>query len=58
MVDLAREGLEARALGEERFLEPLYGRIRGRTNPARTMLTALENGAPIEELITRYAKIS
>ena len=58
VVDLAREGLEARALGEERFLEPLYGRIRGRTNPARTMLTALENGAPIEELITRYAKIS
>ena len=58
VVDLAREGLEERQYGEARFLEPLYERIRGRTNPARTMLTALEHGAAVEDFIRQYAKIS
>ena len=58
VTDLAREGLVSRKYGEERFLEPLYGRILNHTNPARTMMDALENGAPIEEFITEYAKIS
>ena len=58
VVNLARDGLRERGSGEERYLEPLYDRIRNRTNPALTMLTALENGAPVEEFITKYAKIS
>ncbi len=34
MLDLAREGLVKRGKGEERYLEPLYGRIKRRSSPA------------------------
>lgn len=56
-VDIAHGALKARALGEERFLEPLYDRINGRTNPAKTMLTRLSNGEDIGEVILEYGKL-
>ncbi len=57
VVDLAKEGLLERGNGEERFLAPLYERVRSRTNPALTMLTKLEAGTPMEDVIRQYARI-
>ena len=55
VVDLAKEGLEQRDLGEVKYLEPLYGRINKKTNPAKYMLQKLKAGAKIEELIKEYS---
>ena len=55
IIDLAKEGLQQRRLGEEKFLEPLYERIEKRTNPAKQMLNKLETGKTLEEIIREYA---
>lgn len=54
IVDLASDGLNTRGLDEEKFLEPLYERIRGRTNPSKNIIDSLKANKTIEELIKEY----
>lgn len=55
VLDLCRDGLVERNLGEEVFLKPLYERIEKRTNPAKAMLESLKNGESIENIIRSYS---
>ncbi|MCD8356443.1 MAG: glutamylcysteine synthetase [Clostridia bacterium] len=57
VVNLARDGLRMRGLGEEVFLAPLYERLKKRTNPAKHMLDQLEQGVSLEEMILAYGKL-
>lgn len=57
ILDLCREGLKDRGLGEEAYLEPLYKRTENRTNPAKEMLCRLQNGESMETIIKRFAKL-
>ena len=57
VVELAEDGLKKRGKGEEIYLEPLYSRIRDRQNPARQMLTARNNGVPLEDIIQSFSKL-
>lgn len=57
IVDLAAEGLRKREYGEETLLEPLYERIRKRTNPSLYVLEAREQGVPLETIIREYAQM-
>lgn len=54
VLDLCREGLAERGNGEEKYLDPLYERVKNRTNPAKTMLSRLKNGESINDLIKSY----
>ncbi len=56
VVNLSAEGLISRGKGEEIYLKPLYERIENRTNPAKHMLTELEAGAALEDIIREYGK--
>lgn len=56
VVDLAYDGLVSRNLCEEKLLEPLYQRIRLKTNPAKEMIDLKNNGANLEDIIIKYAK--
>lgn len=55
ILDLARKGLSDRGFGEEKYLSPLYERVRKRENPASHMLQRLSEGADIDELVREYA---
>ena len=57
ILDLATDGLKQRGRGEEDLLLPLYERVRRHTNPAKEMLTGIENGVPIRHYIEQYAAI-
>ena len=57
VVELAEDGLKKRGKGEEIYLEPLYSRIRDRQNPARQMLTARNNGVPLEDIIQSFSEL-
>ena len=57
IVDLARDGLVERGIGEEVFLKPLYGRIRDHTNPGKHIIESMHNGVKLEKIIKDYGKI-
>ena len=57
IVDLAYVGLEKRGFGEELFLNPLYERIKNRTNPAKELLRSVKKGIKIEKIIEDYGKL-
>ena len=57
ILDLAKEGLEKRGYGEEKYLKGLYERVEKHTNPALTLLNSLNNGCSLEEIIDEYGKI-
>lgn len=57
VLDLATEGLQKRGYGEEKFLEALYERVAKHTNPAGEMLTSLEEGKSLEEIIGEYGRL-
>ncbi|KIR03476.1 putative glutamylcysteine synthetase [Lachnospiraceae bacterium TWA4] len=57
VVDLSKKGLESRGFKEEEYLDPLYHRIKNRTNPAEYLLSQREKGVSLEELILNYGKI-
>lgn len=57
ILDLSREGLEKRGLCEEVFLDPLYDRVKKRTNPAKHMLELLEDNVDLEEIIKEYGTL-
>ena len=57
IVDLARDGLEERGIGEEIFLKPLYGRIKDHTNPGKNIIESMHNGVELEKIIKDYGEI-
>jgi gamma-glutamylcysteine synthetase len=57
VVDLAASGLHKRGYGEEKFLQPLYERIKERTNPAKKVLMLRNEGTDLEDIILNYARI-
>ncbi|MCD8132698.1 MAG: glutamate-cysteine ligase family protein [Clostridiales bacterium] len=57
IVKLAEEGLRERGFGEECYLEPLYGRVKSRENPAMRMLRERDAGRSIEEIILEYRNL-
>lgn len=57
IVDLAQDGLRERRLGEEKYLIPLYERIKRRECPAEYMLRQTESGESIEKLILDFAEL-
>jgi gamma-glutamylcysteine synthetase len=57
ILELAREGLAKRQLGEEIYLEPLFARAKKLTNPAIEFLSALERGVDTEDVIRDYASL-
>ena len=57
LVDLANLGLQERGIGEEKFLKPLYGRIKEHTNPGKTIIESLQKGVSLEKLIHDYGTI-
>ncbi len=54
IVDLSEQALIERGFGEEKFLSPLYERIRNRKNPAQTMLALLDENKSMEEIVKLY----
>ena len=54
VVNLCREGLEERDLGEGLFLTPLYDRIANQTNPAKEMLRRLQSGESMASIVKSY----
>lgn len=57
ILDIASDGLKKRGIGEEILLEPLYERAEKLTNPAKEMITGIENGADMRYYIDRYAEL-
>lgn len=57
IVDLASEGLSQRGMGEEIFLNPLYGRIKNHTNPGKDLINLMNNGGNLEKIIEDYGSI-
>lgn len=55
VLEIARGGLLDRGLGEERYLEPLFDRVKAQECPGDYMLRRLSEGADLEELIKEYA---
>lgn len=57
ILDIATDGLEERGIGEEKFLKPLYNRVKKHTNPGKDIIASIRNGTNIEKLIKEYGKI-
>ena len=55
VLDIAAKGLCDRALGEEKYLLPLYERVYDRTNPAKVMLQKLKQGETTQSVISDFA---
>ena len=58
VLDLSKEGLKERELGEEVFLDSLYENIEERTNPGKRVLDYLSEGKDLEELIKEYGDLN
>jgi len=54
MVNLARQGLESRKLGEERYLEPLYRRLEKKECPADVCIQVFKEGG-VKALMEKLA---
>ena len=57
ILDIAKEGLSQRGLGEETFLKPLYDRVKCHTNPGKEMIKSLHDGIKIEKIIKDYGGV-
>lgn len=57
VVDLASDGLKERGIGEEKFLKPLYERIKKHTNPGKNIIDSISKGVKLEKLIKDYGSI-
>ena len=57
ILDLSRDGLEERGIGEEKFIDCLYDRVKNRTNPGKELIKSLKNNVPIEDMIREYGKL-
>jgi gamma-glutamylcysteine synthetase len=57
ILDLSRDGLEERGIGEEKFIDCLYDRVKNRTNPGKELIKSLKNNVPIEDMIRKYGEL-
>ena len=57
ILDIVSDGIKERGLGEEKFLKPLYDRVKNRTNPAKDLLNLKNSGADMNDIILKYAEI-
>ena len=57
ILDIAKDGLQKRGLGEEAFLEPLYMRAENLLSPARQMLKGLKEGKSLDDYIEEYGRL-
>lgn len=57
ILEVARDGLQKRGFGEERFLEPLYRRAERLLSPAREMAEGLQAGRTLEDYIEEYGRL-
>ena len=57
IVDLANLSLKERGIGEEKFLKPLYLRIKKHKNPGKEIIESLQKGVSVEKLIHDYGTI-
>ena len=57
VLDLSKEGLLERDLGEEVFLDSLYDNLNNRTNPGKRLLDSLDGGKSLEEIIKEYGEV-
>jgi gamma-glutamylcysteine synthetase len=54
ILDIAKEGLLERGIGEEIFLKPLYKRVKNHTNPGKEVINLLHNDVKLEKVIEEY----
>lgn len=57
VLDLSYDGLAQRGYGEEKLLQPLYERLKAKTNPAKTMIDLKNQGVDLQNIISEYAKL-
>lgn len=57
ILDIAKEGLIERGLGEEIFLKALYNRVKNHTNPGKNIIKSLNDGEDIEKVIKNYGGV-
>lgn len=57
VLDIARDGLISRGYGEERFLEPLYRRVKTQQSAALEIVQGIEAGRTIEDYIDKYGRL-
>ena len=57
VVDLADSGLEERGMGEDIFLNPLYKRIKQHSNPGKDIITSMNKGMKLENIIKDYGEL-
>ena len=57
ILDLAREGLYQRGFKEASYLNPLYQRAEQLSNPARVLVSGMEQGRTIESFIQEYGQL-
>ena len=57
ILDIAKEGLIERGLGEEIFLNALYNRVKNHTNPGKNIIKSLNDGEDIEKVIKNYGGV-
>lgn len=57
ILDLAREGLYQRGFKEASYLNPLYQRAEQLSNPARALVSGMEQGRTIESFIQEYGQL-
>ena len=57
VLELAKQGLQNRNLGEEVYLEPLFARAQAMQNPAQRILNREQEGKTIEQLIAEFGAL-
>lgn len=57
VLEIAREGLTDRGYGEERYLIPLFERVRAQESPGAYMLRRLSEGIELEEVIKEFGNL-
>lgn len=58
VLDIAKEGLELRGYGEEKYLDSLYRRAETLCSPGRAVLEKMKLGEPMEPIIREYASFN
>ncbi len=57
ILDLAKQGLDARGKNEAHYLDALYERADKLTNPAKQMLDSIKSGKALSDIITEYSLV-
>ena len=57
VLELARDGLSERDLGEEKYLDPLFDRAEQMRSPADDMIQREASGVPIKETVKDFAAL-